>query len=251
VHSTTGYATLELSSTRELAPSVWARQPSLTPKDRDGKYKLRQAFLDRASRLCSAAADTANIRLGRYKYLYDHPVRRRHDSLQVGDYVFVRTYMLEPGRYPKLAATVSGPYPVIRLEGPNVVILTREGRETLHLDRVIRCPTDLPSGVAWAPRKEVPKSVCRRAVEPDDEFVIDRFVSHDRADDDYEWLIRVRSAGFSAADDSWEPARELPAELVGRYERRKKLQAGLLTRSKEQRLEKSSRFGPPALRAPN
>jgi hypothetical protein len=132
-----------------------------------------------------------------------------------------------------------------------VVILTREGRETLHLDRVMRCPTDLPSGVAWAPRKEVPKSVGRRAVDPDDEFEIDRFVSHARADDDSEWLICVRWAGFSAADDSWEPARELPAELVGRYERRKKLQAGLLTRSEEPRLEKSSHFGPPALLARN
>jgi hypothetical protein len=108
-----------------------------------------------------------------------------------------------------------------------------------------------PVRVAWAPRKEVPKNASFRAVEPDDEFVIDRFVSHARADDDSEWLIRVRWAGFSAADDSWEPARELPAELVGRYERRKKLQAGLLTRSEEPRLEKSSPLGPSALRVQN
>jgi hypothetical protein len=109
-----------------------------------------------ASRLCSAAADTANIRLEGYKYLYDHHVCRRHDNLKVGYSVFVRTYMLEPGRSPKLAAPVSGPYPFIRLEGPNVVILTREGRETLHLYRVMRCPTDLPSGVAWAPARKFP-----------------------------------------------------------------------------------------------
>ena len=110
--------------------------------------------------------------------------------------------MLEPGRSPKLSVPVSGPYPVIRLEGPNVVILTREGRETLHLDRVMRCPTDLPSGVAWAPRKEVPKSVSRRAAEPDDEFVIDRLTSHAMAEDESEWLISVRWEGFSAADDT-------------------------------------------------
>jgi hypothetical protein len=115
----------------------------------------------------------------------------------------------------------------------------------------MRCPTDLPSGVAWAPRKEIPKSASRRAVEPDDEFVIDRFVSHARAEDDSEWLIRVRWAGFSAADDSWERARELPTELVGRYERRKKLQAGLLTRSEEPGHEKSSRVGSTALGAQN
>ena len=74
VHATTGYAPLELSSTREPAPSVWARQPSLLLKGRDRKYQIRQALLARASRLCSAAAETANVRLERYKYLYDHYV---------------------------------------------------------------------------------------------------------------------------------------------------------------------------------
>ena len=61
----------------------------------------------------------------------------------------------------------------------------------------------------------------------------------------------MRWAGFSAADETWEPARELPAELVERYERRKKLYAGLLTRSGKPEHEKSPGFGSTTLQAQN
>jgi transposase InsO family protein len=57
VHSKTGYAPLELSSTREPAPSVWARKPSLIPKYRDGKYKFRQALLARVSPVFRCCGD--------------------------------------------------------------------------------------------------------------------------------------------------------------------------------------------------
>jgi transposase InsO family protein len=229
VHSTTGYAPIELSSTREPAPSVWSRQPSLIPRDRDGRLRFRHTLLARAARLCAAAKETIGLRLQRYKYLYDYHVRKRHSQLQVGDSVFVRTHMLEPGRSPKLSAPVAGPYPVLKLDGPNVEILTREGKERLHLDRVMRCPTDLPSGVEWAPRKEVPVTIRRPAAEKDDEYVIDHLVSHALTEDERSWLIRVRWAGFSSSDDTWEPARDLPVGMVRRYERRKKLADGVLT----------------------
>jgi transposase InsO family protein len=228
VHSSTGYAPMELACTREPAPSIWARQPSLIPRSREGKLKFRHELLARAAKLCSAAKETNTLRLQRYKYLYDHHVRRRSANLQVGDSVFVRTHMIEPGRSPKLSYPVSGPYPVVELDGPHVVVLTREGRERLHLDRVMRCPTDLPSGVEWAPPREVPVERRRKETEVDDEYVIDRLISHGRAEDDSEWLVRVRWAGFSSSEDTWEPACNLPAELVRKYEKRKRLQPGLL-----------------------
>ena len=121
---------------------------------------------------------------------------------------------------------------MIRIDGSNVEIRTREGSQRLHLDRVVRCPTTLPSGVSWTPqRKEPPKS--KRVTigrEDDDTYVIDRLVTHARDEEDSCWLIRVRWAAYSADDDTWEPAKELPEDLVRRYERRKKLPDGLLTR---------------------
>ena len=100
-----------------------------------------------------------------------------------------------------------------------MVIFARDGRETIHLYLVVRCPTDISSGVAWAPRKEVSKSAFRRAKDPGDGFVIDRFISNSRAEDDSGWLIQVRWAGFSAADDTRQPVLELPSKLVRRNER--------------------------------
>jgi Chromo (CHRromatin Organisation MOdifier) domain len=65
--------------------------------------------------------------------------------------------------------------------------------------------------------------------EEDDTYVIDRLVAHARDEEDSCWLIRVRWAPYSADDDTWEPAKELPEDMVRRYERRKKFPDGLLT----------------------
>ena len=128
--------------------------------------------------------------------------------------------------------SVAGPYPVIRIDGSNVEIRTREGSQRLHLDRVVRCPTTLPSGVSWTPQRKEPPKAKRVTIgrEDDDTYVIDRLVTHARDEEDSCWLIRVRWAAYSADDDTWEPAKELPEDLVRRYERRKKLPDGLLAR---------------------
>ena len=128
---------------------------------------------------------------------------------------------------------VAGPYPVTRVDGPNVEIRTREGPQRLHMDRVVRCPTTLPSGVSWTPQRVDPPKSKRATVEreADDTYVIERFITHARDDEDSCWLIRVRWAAYSADEDTWEPATELPEDMVRRYERRKKLPEGLLTRA--------------------
>jgi hypothetical protein len=97
----------------------------------------------------------------------------------------------------------------------------------------VRCPSTLPSGVAWVPQRVTPLTTKRRVQmrETDDTYVIDRLLSHARADDDSCWLLRVRWAAYGPDDDTWEPATELPKDLVLRYERRKKLSDGLLTRA--------------------
>jgi hypothetical protein len=168
--------------------------------------------------------------LERYKRLFDFQVRRIHDGLQIGDYVFVRTYVVEPGRSAKLSFPVAGPYPVLKIDGPNVEFRTREGHQRLHLDRVLTCPMDLPSGVEWAPQQEKsPRS--KTQTESDDMYVIDRLISHARSEDGPGWLIRVRWAGFGADGDTLEPAENLPANMLQKYERRKRLAGGTLTQS--------------------
>jgi Integrase core domain len=230
VHSSTCYTPIELAATRDPSPNVWSRQPSLTPRSGEEKLRFRHTLLAQAAKLCVSAREKNALKLERYKRPYDYHVRRRHDGLEIGDMVFFRTFMLEPGRSLKLSYPVAGPYPVVRIDGPNVELRTREGNQVVHLDRVQRCSTDLPSGVAWGPVRRAETAQKRAAVaEPDDEYVIDRFVSHARAEDNSGWLLRVRWAAFGADSDTWEPAEGLPNKMLRAYERRKKLPAGFLS----------------------
>jgi hypothetical protein len=211
-------------------PAVWTRTNTLIPTDTAERYRFRQELLARAAKLCSSARETNVRRLERYKRIYDYYVRNRHKDLRVGDQVLVKTFALEPGRSSKLTLPVAGPYPIYRIEGSNVDIRTKEGNERLHLDRVIRCPVDLPTGVAWAPVTNNPKPTRpRKNPDEDAEYMIDRFVSHARDEGDNMWLIRVRWAGFSSAEDTWEPASEMPETLLRKYERRKTLVPWILS----------------------
>jgi hypothetical protein len=230
VHTTTGYAPVELASTRDPFPSVWSRQPDLSPRSKGDTQRLRHHLLARAEKLRRAAQETMTTRLARYKKLYDYHVRRRHTDLELGDSVLVKTHVLEPGRSSKLSVPVAGPYPVVKIQGVKIGVRTREGVHTLHLDRVIPCPVDLPPGVDWAPKPITPLAQPRPPRESDDEYVIERFVSHARAADDSCWLIRVRWASYGADADTWEPSTELPEHVVRKYERKKRLSPRILTR---------------------
>jgi Chromo (CHRromatin Organisation MOdifier) domain len=107
--------------------------------------------------------------------------------------------------------------------------MTRDGPQTLHLDRVIRAPSirDLPSGVeVLPPRKKIAQSKRAQTMETDDEFVIERLISHGEAEDG-KMLIRVRWAGYSNNDDTWEPAENIPHQLIRRYAKKKNVAPAL------------------------
>jgi hypothetical protein len=54
------------------------------------------------------------------------------------------------------------------------------------------------------------------------EYVIDRLVGPGKSPDD-EIVLRVRWAGYSDENDTWEKAEDLPSELVRADAKRKKL----------------------------
>ena len=120
-------------------------------KNPAGKYKLRHQLLARAAKFRDSAVEKTEQKLARYKDLYDRHVRKRHGSIQMGDSVFVRIHVLEPARSPKFSFPVAGPYPIVGVSGSNVDIRTREGPQRVHLDRVVRCPTSLPSVFRGSP----------------------------------------------------------------------------------------------------
>jgi hypothetical protein len=232
VHSSTGFAPFELACTRSPAVAAWTSQPMLANPSLEDKPMFRHKLLARVQRLAVAAKETNALRIERYKKLYDAKVRSRA-AVFSGDSVLVKTFLLEPGRSPKLSFPVAGPFPVVQLDGVTVVIRTRDGDKRVHLDRVIRCPMDLPPGVEFA--TDHPPRTPQRP-EPGDElsdieYVIDRLVAHAPNDDGDGYLIRVRWAGYDRGSDTWEPAGALPATLLQSYERKKKLPHGTLSKA--------------------
>jgi Chromo (CHRromatin Organisation MOdifier) domain len=136
--------------------------------------------------------------------------------VEKGDFVFVRVYADSP----KLTLPLAGPFQVCQVDKRNgtFVVRTREGIVRVANDRVrpAPIPRDLPEGIILAPRVE-PSSPEEGA-----EYVIDRLVGHGKSPDD-EIVLRVRWAGYSDEDDTWEKAEDLPSELVRAYAKRKKL----------------------------
>jgi hypothetical protein len=157
VHSSTGYAPFERACMREPAVEAWTTQPTFYKPNRIAKPMFRQKLLARAQRLDAAAKETNTLRVERYKRLHDAIVRQRGELFPV-DSVLVKNFLLEPGRSPKLSFPVAGLYPVVQLDGVNVVIRTADGDQRVHLDRVIGCPMDLPPGVELA--HDHPPALC-------------------------------------------------------------------------------------------
>jgi Chromo (CHRromatin Organisation MOdifier) domain len=230
VNSSTGYAHFELACTRAQSVAAWTTQPILARPDREEKHIFRHKSLERVHCLSAAAKETNPLRVERYKRLYDAKVRQRA-AVFTGDSVLVKTFMLEPGRSPKLSFPVAGPYPVVQIDGVTVVIRTRDGDKRVHLDRVIRCHMDLPPGVEFA--EDHPPRRTRRQAEIDEladiEYVIDRLLKHAVNEDGDGYLLRVRWAGYDRGSDTWEPAEALPAVLLLKDERKHKLSAGELS----------------------
>jgi transposase InsO family protein len=227
VHSSTGYAPCELSCTRTPSVAAWTSQPSISGFSATERPRFRHQLLARVSKLVNAARVTNLLRIERYKRVYDAKVRSR-GIVMPGDSVFVKTFLLEPSRTPKLAFPVAGPYPVVQIDGPQVVIKTRDGDQRVHLDRVIRCPMDLTLGIQFT-RPEPVKDILLQADQSDVEYVIDLLVAHALDEDGTGYLMRVRWAGYDQGSDAWEPAIHLPGTLLRRYERRKRLKPGILT----------------------
>jgi transposase InsO family protein len=172
VHSSTGYSPCELSCTHTPSVAAWTSQPSISGCTKVDKPKFRHKLLSRVSKLMEAAREINSLRMQRYKRVYDAKVRARV-QIYPGESVLVKTFLWEPGRSPKLSFPVAGPYPVVNVDGPQVVLKTREGDQRVHLERVIRCPMDLPPGVQFS-QSENSRPIRPTADPADIEYVIDR-----------------------------------------------------------------------------
>ena len=186
---------------------------SNTPLD---KGEWRREFLRRSALIGAQAKETLGRQQERYRKAYDAHLRLRNSNIKEGDFVFVRVYIDSP----KLTLPLAGPFQVRSVDRRNgtFVLRTREGLVRVANDRVRPAPVprDLPEGIILAP------PVVQTTPEEGAEYVIERLVSHGRSPNG-DVVIRVRWAGYSEADDTWEKIEDLPPNLVKAYAKRKKL----------------------------
>jgi hypothetical protein len=139
------------------------------------------------------------------------------------DWVFVTKMVLERGLSPKLAIPVDWPFQVKKVFSHTYQIITVSGIATVSSDRV----TTMPYPVDFSD----PLPLSTRAVgaweenEVDDvtEWVIERVMSHGKLDDGTQ-VVKIRWLGYTEAEDTWEPAFQIPISFIQRYAKRRHLQ---------------------------
>jgi hypothetical protein len=102
------------------------------------KAAFRQNFLRRVEELGKVVGETMPIRQQRYKNNYDRNVQRRNTQIESGDLVYVKTFVTEPGRSPKLEFPAAGPFVVISSDVNGFLLRTRSGDQRVSSDRVIK-----------------------------------------------------------------------------------------------------------------
>jgi hypothetical protein len=69
---------------------------------------FQQNFLRHVEKLGKAVGETVPIRQQRYKDNFDRNVQKRNIQIESGDLVYVKTFVLDPGRSPKLEFPAAG-----------------------------------------------------------------------------------------------------------------------------------------------
>jgi hypothetical protein len=139
IQSTTGFAPFELNLSR--VPSPLILQPDIAfggDPPLFSKAVFRQNFLRRVEKLGKAVGETVPIRQQRYKDNYDRNVQRRNTQIESGDLVYVKTFVTEPDRSPKLEFPAAGPFVVISNDVNTFLLRTRSGDQRVSSDRVIK-----------------------------------------------------------------------------------------------------------------
>jgi Integrase core domain/Chromo (CHRromatin Organisation MOdifier) domain len=221
VQSSTGYTPFELTLSRTSPSHVLSTGIGfgVTPSSHT-KALYRQKFLAECERLGHRVSETLTKSQERYKRTYDAHVRKRNAEIQIGDMVFVRTFVAQPGRSPKLDFPASGPYVVVSRNEKTFVIRTSRGNQRVSSDRITRAPapTDLPAEF----QMNVDTNEDTEDVGLTDEIVVDRIVGHGM-NEDGQYMVKIRWHGQDKSEDTWQEASDLPPHFVERYAKKKKL----------------------------
>lgn len=141
------------------------------------------------------------------------PASPRNADVRVGDYVCT----VAKSKLHKLDSPLLGPYMVLYRDEKKFVIQVDDGEERISWDQATTAPRPEGDGPSSQSPHEL---VCERvniSAPPttEDEYLIDRLSGLRQVDGEYE--AKVRWYGNGRDDDTREPLKELPRNLVIRF----------------------------------
>jgi hypothetical protein len=213
VHSTTGVTPNELII--PASPHYPMAPTSLTTFEIPSRFTsplaYRQQVLRVAEQLGKAARETNAERAQRYKMAYDAKVRETSHPISPVDFVYVRAFAPNRG---KLLYPSTGPRLVEKRQGAVLTVRTPAGSMTINVDSCAAVPHEIPQEPSTT---EVPEQPVQQ------EFVVDRIISHAVDPTDRLMKMRVRWHSFDPEDDTWEDPKTIPRHFVLSYAKRKRM----------------------------
>jgi hypothetical protein len=142
---------------------------------------------------------------------YDAKVREISHPISPGDFVYVRAFAPNRG---KLLYPSTGPHLVEKRQGAVLTVRTPAGSMTINVDSCAAVPHEIPQEPSTT---EVPEQPVQQ------EFVVDRIISHAVDPTDRLMKVRVRWHSFDPEDDTWEDPKTIPRHFVLSYAKRKRM----------------------------
>ena len=147
VHRSTGVAPFDLVLSRPPAQplvdqELLEHEPVSHPKDRRVQVsQVKQDFLERLASAIDKARRNLERSQERYKRNFDARIRQRLANLKPGDYVYREIPEHPQGVNPKLASPVDGPYRVLNVDWPTIVVDVDGHPVRVNANRLVRAPT--------------------------------------------------------------------------------------------------------------
>jgi len=153
----------------------------------------------------------------RYKRNFDHRVATRNADVKIGDYVYTTNH----DRQNKLQSKAIGPFVVIDADADaSTFDIEIDGEEKrVSCDHVTSAPRLTTTDTVPHPLLDG-LDQCKSPPATADEYVIDELLGLRQTGDSYS--AKVRLFDYGSKDDTWEPLKNLPRNLVVRFFQQKK-----------------------------
>ena len=189
VNRSTGVTPFDLVLSRH-PPSLTVEEdlldhmPEESQRDRNARISVaKQAFLRQLASAMQKASRNLTQTQRRYKRNYDDRILPRLQDFREGDYVYREIPEHPVGVNPKLTSQVDGPFEVLRVQWPTVVINDGGRAIRVNANRLVRAPPPMPATDPIAtPTANLPQPTYPAAAPADEPEMVPAEPSTDRTD---------------------------------------------------------------------